>query len=255
MEFDWICGWSAYWATFFSQLQFAGVLIGTFTCGSLSDNFGRKPVALGAITTGITASLLSAASPTWQFLLITRFFIGLAVGGTLVVICTFVMESILAEQRMPLRAFINWGIARLLLTIICYFFNDWRSASIACALFASPAILIIAFVLPESPTWLHYQGRLEEMRESEIRQAKIAGVAYVEVTHAPIVAKQGFKDIVRDVHLFKRVSVLWLMWFIASFCGYAIDLNSSNISGNLYLNQVCFAILIAGSKLVSCSRV
>lgn len=50
--------------------------------------------------------------------------------------------------------------------------------------------------------------------------------------------------------MFKRISVLWLMWFVASICGYAIDLNSSNISGDLFLNQVIFSILIAGSKIV-----
>lgn len=50
--------------------------------------------------------------------------------------------------------------------------------------------------------------------------------------------------------MFRRISVLWMMWFTASFCGYAIDLNSSNISGDLFLNQVIFSVLIAGSKIV-----
>lgn len=59
-----------------------------------------------------------------------------------------------------------------------------------------------------------------------------------------------FSDIVRDIKMFRRISVLWMMWFTASFCGYAIDLNSSNISGDLFLNQVIFSVLIAGSKIV-----
>uniref|UniRef100_A0AC34PW22 Major facilitator superfamily (MFS) profile domain-containing protein n=1 Tax=Panagrolaimus sp. JU765 TaxID=591449 RepID=A0AC34PW22_9BILA len=250
MEYEWICGSNAYWAAFYSQLQFIGVLIGTFTCGRLSDWLGRKPVALTAMTVGITISLLSAFSPTWQILLASRFVIGLSIGGTLVVVCTFVMEMILPEQRMALRAFFNWGVARLLMTIICYFFDDWRSATIACAVFASPAIIILLFIFPESPTWLHYKGRLQEMRESEKRMAKFAGVEYVEIPHAPVVHKKSFIDIVRDWQMFKRISVLWSMWFVASICGYAIDLNSSNISGDLFMNQVIFSILIAGSKIV-----
>ncbi|KHJ81786.1 hypothetical protein OESDEN_18526 [Oesophagostomum dentatum] len=94
-------------------------------------------------------------APTWQLLLAIRFFVGLSVGGTLVVVCTFVMEMLLPKQRMALRAFFNWGVARLLLTLLCMVFPGWRQASIACALTALPALLIIIFVFPESPTWLH----------------------------------------------------------------------------------------------------
>lgn len=56
---------------------------------------------------------------------------------------------------------------------------------------------------------------------------------------------------IKDKELFQRVFVLWLMWFVASICGYAIDLNSSNIVGNLFLNQSLFSILIALSKMVN----
>lgn len=59
-----------------------------------------------------------------------------------------------------------------------------------------------------------------------------------------------FRDLLKDGTLLKRVSVLCCIWFTAAICGYAIDLNSSNISGHLFLNQVLFSILIAASKIV-----
>ncbi|CAD6193008.1 unnamed protein product [Caenorhabditis auriculariae] len=40
------------------------------------------------------------------------------------------------------------------------------------------------------------------------------------------------------------------MWFVASICGYATDLNSNTISGDLFVNQILFSILIAVSKMV-----
>lgn len=55
----------------------------------------------------------------------------------------------------------------------------------------------------------------------------------------------------KDGTLFRRILVLWCMWFTAAICGYAIDLNSSNISGHLFLNQVLFSILIMASKIVN----
>ncbi|CAD5222373.1 unnamed protein product [Bursaphelenchus xylophilus] len=250
LEFDWICGSKSYLRSFFSQVQFFGVLLGTIVYGSLSDWLGRKPIAVTALSLGLLFSVLSGLAPTWELLLGTRFFIGLSIGGTLVVVCTFVMEMLLPEQRMALRAFFNWGTARLMVTLICWWFPDWRSASIACAVTALPALLIVIFIFPESPTWLHNKGRLEKMKESERKIARIAGKKNVDTEVEPIVHKKSIIDLFKDIHLFKRVVVLWVMWFTAAICGYAIDLNSSDISGHLFWNQVLFSILIAVSKIV-----
>ncbi|KAK0415971.1 hypothetical protein QR680_012225 [Steinernema hermaphroditum] len=250
LEFDWVCGPRAYLASLFSQIQFAGVLCGTFLYGTLSDCFGRRPIALLALASGIAISFVSGMAPNWLILLITRFFIGLSIGGTIVVVCTFVMEMLLPEQRMALRAFFNWGVARLMVTVICYYFPEWREASIACAIAALPAFLIVLFVFPESPTWLHNKHKMEEMRRSEKKIARIAGIPYVEVDHPKLEKKKGFLSLIKDGRLAKRLFVLWIMWFTASLCGYATDLNSSSISGNLFLNQILFSILIALSKVV-----
>ncbi|KAI6215476.1 hypothetical protein M3Y94_00389200 [Aphelenchoides besseyi] len=250
IEYKWICGPDAYFASLYGQIQFVGALLGTILFGSLSDCFGRKPISLIVVGGGLIATVCSGLAPSWQLLLLSRFFIGLSIGGTIVVVCTFVMESILPEQRMALRAFFNWGTARLMLTLICYFFPDWRSASIACAVMACPMILTIVFVFPESPTWLHNKGRLQEMRESEKKAARFAGVKYVEKEPDPIVRNKSILDLLRDGTLVKRISVLWCMWFTAAICGYATDFNSSNISGHLYINQVLFSVLIAFSKIL-----
>ena len=42
-----------------------------------------------------------------------------------------------------------------MLTSICWLYSEWRSASIVTAITALPALLIVVFVFPESPTWLH----------------------------------------------------------------------------------------------------
>ena len=79
-----------------------------------------------------------------------------------------------------------------MLTVICYFFNDWRSASFVCMLVASPALFLIIFVLPESPTWLHYNDRLEEMRKSEKRICKLAGKEFKNIKHEPVLEQKKF---------------------------------------------------------------
>ncbi|KHN79445.1 Uncharacterized protein F23F12.3 [Toxocara canis] len=250
LEFDWICGASAYFASLFSQIQFFGVLLGTILFGTLSDSFGRRPTAIVALSTGIAISFCSGLAPNWQLLLASRFFVGLSIGGTVVGVCTYVMEMLLPEQRMALRAFFNWGVARLMMTLICYVFPEWRSSCFANALAAMPALLIVLFICPESPTWLHSKGRVEAMRESEKRIARVARVPYVEVEHKEAIKSQSLVDVIREWRYAKRLFVLWLMWFTASLCGYATDLNSSRISGNLFINQILFSVLIAASKIL-----
>ncbi|VDN60386.1 unnamed protein product [Dracunculus medinensis] len=250
LEYEWICGPKAYLASLYSQIQFFGVLIGTFLFGTLSDAFGRRPIAILALTTGIVVSFSSAFAPNWQLLLLSRSIVGLSIGGTIVGVCTYIMEMLLPEQRMALRAFFNWGVARLLLTTICYLLPDWRSSSIGNAIAASPALIIILIILPESPTWLHSKGRLEDMRKSEKYIARFANVAYEEKEIQKIEKKAKLIEIIRSPQYAKRLFVLWMMWFTSSYCGYAIDLNSTRISGNLFINQALFSILIAASKIM-----
>ncbi|KAL3096682.1 hypothetical protein niasHT_025110 [Heterodera trifolii] len=84
-----------------------------------------------------------------------------------------------------------------------------------------------------------------------LRIARIAGVPFTAVVHRSVPEKERtFRDLVHEKALFKRVAVLWVMWFTAAICGYSIDLNSAFISGDLYLNQSLLSILIAFSKIV-----
>ncbi|CAB3402410.1 unnamed protein product [Caenorhabditis bovis] len=249
MEFNWICD-DLYYQTFFSQTQFAGVLCGTFSFGAVSDIVGRKPVAVFALGLGIFTNFVTGLAPNYHILYVIRFFVGLSVGGTLVVVCTFVMEMLLPKQRMALRAFFNWGVARLMMTLIAMALPEWRMSSIACALAALPALLIIILVFPESPTWLHNKGRLEEMKKSEKHIAKVAGVPYQPIQHEKIEHTKTIFEMLRTKGLFKRLLVLWCMWFCASICGYATDLYSNTISGDLFVNQILFSILIAVSKMI-----
>ncbi|KAL7078014.1 hypothetical protein ACQ4LE_002464 [Meloidogyne hapla] len=252
IEFGWFCGANAYKRALFSQIQFSGVLIGTLTFGAISDAFGRKPVSIFVLTIGIASMFATAFAPNSHFLLASRFIIGLCIGGNLVVVYTFVMEQLLPTQRMAIRGVINWGVVRLLFTLTCMFFPDWRSSSIACAIFTMPILIIIIFVIPESPTWLHSKGRLEQMRVNERKIARLAGLPPTInlPEHEQLSPKESsFWNLIRDKALFRRVSVLWVMWFTAAISGYSIDLNSSNISGDLYLNQCLISSLCAFSKI------
>ncbi|EPB72390.1 hypothetical protein ANCCEY_08513 [Ancylostoma ceylanicum] len=192
----------------FSQLQFFGVLLGTFTFGTLSDIYGRKPVSLCTLSSGFFANLLTGFAPSWQVLHTLRFFVGLFIGGALVTLGTFVTELLLPEQRMVMRGVFNWWLT-------------------TCE-----------------------QGRIEEMRDAERYIARFAGIEYEAVEHKPIDHVKGVFEMLRTPGILRRLAVLWLMWFVAAFCAYGNDLNSNTIYGNLFVNQILFAVLITISKWI-----
>ncbi|CAK5075916.1 unnamed protein product [Meloidogyne enterolobii] len=95
------------------------------------------------------------------------------------------------------------------------FFPDWRSSSIACAIFSMPALIIIIFLMPESPTWLHSKGRLEQMRINERKIARLAGFppSIKLPEHEKLSpSENSFWNLIKDKTLLRRVSVLWVMW-------------------------------------------
>uniref|UniRef100_A0A158P7D4 MFS domain-containing protein n=1 Tax=Angiostrongylus cantonensis TaxID=6313 RepID=A0A158P7D4_ANGCA len=196
-EFGWLCSDDAYMMSTFSQVQFVGVLIGKTLKLYLCRQFGSMSACRFA--------------NSWQVLHLVRFLLGLCIGGCLVTVGTFITELLLPDQRMLLRGVFNWGVVRLILTIVCMLVPEWRSASIVNAMFVLPAIVSIIFIFPESPTWLHSK-------------------TFCEMWSTP--------------GLFRRLGVLWLMWFMAAYSSYSNDLNSNTISGNLSLNVLFLSILL-----------
>ncbi|KAI6184832.1 hypothetical protein M3Y97_00638500 [Aphelenchoides bicaudatus] len=249
LEFDWTCGQAAHFTTVYIQIQFVGIILGTLVFGSFADAFGRKPAAIVDLLVAMSSSLIGGFAPNWQVLFASRFLIGFSVGGA-VVAMTLCMELVLPEQRVPMRGLFNWGIARLCLTMSCFFFPEWRQSTLVFAPVCLCMLLIVILVLPESPTWLHNKGRIQKMHETEKYIAKVGKIEYVKSEVKEVDKSGTIIDLLKNPVLFKRLAVLWFMYFTSAISSYGNDFNSTTISGNLYLNQALFSIFIAASKLV-----
>ncbi|KAH7712533.1 Protein K11D9.3 [Aphelenchoides avenae] len=247
LEFDWICGSGRHYISLNSQAVFVGVLLGTLLFGYLSDRYGRKRMSVVTLGLGVAAITLAGLAPDWRYLLTARFIVGLACAPMTFI---FLMETILPEQRMIVRGFVNWGNARIILTLVCFLFPHWRDASFACAAVIAPALVIIIVFFPESATWLNEKGEFEKARKSEEKIARVGGVNYEEVTRPPKQPHGGMRESLRNPQFVRRLSVLFLMFFTACVSSYANDLNSNSLSGNIFVNQLLFGVIIAFSKLV-----
>uniref|UniRef100_A0A914EE69 Uncharacterized protein n=1 Tax=Acrobeloides nanus TaxID=290746 RepID=A0A914EE69_9BILA len=150
-----------------------------------------------------------------------------------------------------MRAFVNWGMARILSTSICYFLPNWRYASIASGLALIPLLLILIFVVPESPAWLYSKQKFEEMQISQTRISKISHGPIPEVHKDPTEKKTSYLDLWKNPKARVLVGILCLMWFTASVTSYTNDLNSTALSGDFFINQILFGVFIFASKIVS----
>ncbi|PIO62004.1 hypothetical protein TELCIR_16457 [Teladorsagia circumcincta] len=138
------------------------------------------------------------------------------------------------------------GVARLIMTLICMAFPEWRISSIACALTALPALLILIFIFPESPTWLNNKGRLEEMRTAERYIARFARVQYKPVVHKKIEHNKVLVAVDTFIPAFSRrtlhqgaqfvVCLCFLTLFFLTMQGYSgIATLIINVTGTIFI--------------------
>uniref|UniRef100_A0A0N5A5R7 MFS domain-containing protein n=1 Tax=Parastrongyloides trichosuri TaxID=131310 RepID=A0A0N5A5R7_PARTI len=249
IKFGWVCSEQSFLPSLQSQLQFFGVLLGTVVFGLMSDGFGRRLTSIIDMTLAFLLLITSAYVNDPMMYVVIRFFLGMCIGGALNSCVTYVSEVLPPKQRLFARCSFNWGLSRLIITFICFFFNDYSSALIVSGILLLPSVLLLIFYFPESPTWYHYKHKEDLMIKSEKRIAKLSHLQYIPIEHHQVTNKESFISLLKDMNTFKRLFVLWCMWFVVSICGVAIDLNSNQISGNLYTNQLFFGFTIYFSKL------
>uniref|UniRef100_A0A0N5A5R8 MFS domain-containing protein n=1 Tax=Parastrongyloides trichosuri TaxID=131310 RepID=A0A0N5A5R8_PARTI len=250
IKFELVCNNNSYFNAFQSQFQFFGVLLGTVAFGYLSDKYGRRSSSIVNMGLGCLTIIISAFVNDSETYVSTRFFLGFFTGGALNSSLTYASEVLPPKQRLFVKCCFNWGLSRLIMTLICYFFNDYTSALFISGIILLPSVFLLIFYFPESPTWYHYKNKVELLVKSERKIAKLSHLPYRPSSNLIIPNKVSFLTLLQDKTIFKRLSALWCIWFITSLCSYAIDLNSNTISGNLYINQFFFGFTIFISKLI-----
>jgi DHA1 family bicyclomycin/chloramphenicol resistance-like MFS transporter len=141
-------------ATSVAQLTVTACLIGLaagqLIAGPLSDRFGRRGILLIGIVAYIATSLLCAASPSIELLIVTRVVQGLA-GGVGIVIASAAGRDVFSGPaliRFYGRLTVIGGFAAIvgpLIGGILNTFTDWRGLFAFLAVIGA-AILVIAFV-------------------------------------------------------------------------------------------------------------
>jgi sugar porter (SP) family MFS transporter len=150
-------------------LLLVGAMVGAFGSGKLADLIGRRPVILFTAGVFVLGVLGAAFSPTFWFLVVMRFVIGVAVGSASMAVPLYISE--VAPPRVR-GALVSFNQLALTTGILASFLVDYSLSSSAdwrlmFGLATIPAVLLFVGMLTqaESPVWLVTQGRISDARK------------------------------------------------------------------------------------------
>ncbi|KAK4478982.1 hypothetical protein RD792_014489 [Penstemon davidsonii] len=153
--------------SFISTAVFAGMLVGAFSWGAISDTYGRKKGILGVASITAIAGLLSAFSPNYTSLIIIRCIAGVGLGG-MHIFTSWFLEFVPTPNRgawmivfssfWTLGTIFEAGLAWIIMPVF-----GWRWLV---ALSSIPSFIVLLFYVltPESPRYLYTKGKIDEAR-------------------------------------------------------------------------------------------
>jgi len=150
----------------FMSMTFFGMLLGAATAGFIGDKFGRRMSYQINLAIFAVAGFAAALAPNFEFLVGTRFVMGIGLGAELVLAAAILGEFIPPRSRgrwtAALGILVNSGLlfASAIGALVISNFG-WRW------MFVIGAVLAVIVWLarrrcPESPRWLVVRGRLSE---------------------------------------------------------------------------------------------
>ena len=147
-----------------------GAVIGAATNGILADIFGRKKIIMATAVIFILGSILCAFSPNVYVLILSRIFVGFAVGIVNFVVPLYLSEVSPKNLRGTLVSLYQWAITAGIL--FSYFINavfaqavyNWRWM-----LFAGVVPGLVLFIgmcfMSDTPRWLVSKNRDDEAKK------------------------------------------------------------------------------------------
>ncbi|XP_066269649.1 organic cation transporter protein-like [Branchiostoma lanceolatum] len=262
-DWDLVCG-DSWKVNLAESLWMAGLMVGAVVGGHAADRWGRKPVLLVALAADCVFATASAFSPNYIAFAAYRFLMGAFTMVTTLVPFVIGTELVSSDKRglVGMVIWIYWAVAYVLLAGIAYLIRPWMWLQIAMTV---PFLVCISFwwIIPESPRWLISRNRHEEAAAIVRKAAEVANVTIPdEVFHDAIPlsqeqeqAKQSetytFIDLFKTPNLRKWSLNLFYNWMVNSLVYYGISLNTSALSGNVYLNFAMSGFVEIPAYLIS----
>ncbi|XP_013411039.1 organic cation transporter protein isoform X2 [Lingula anatina] len=231
------------WKIATAQIVFmAGVLVGAFVMGALSDAIGRKPTLIISVLLQGVCGTAAAFAPEYYSFIVLRFFVGSATAGLFMTTFVLGMELVGPSKRMIAGISIEYFFAGglIILTMVGYFLRDWRHIELAVSV-PSFAYILYWWFVPESARWLLANGKEDKAEEILRQAAKVNGKVLPEKLFEQVAEDEeehhgSILQIFRSPRTLVRTLIIFLNWCVVSMVYYGLSLNSGNLGGDIFLN-------------------
>ena len=186
-----------------------GAVLGALFCGKVTDRLGRKTVILASAVIFSIGALWSGVAPNIGHLIVSRLFLGVAIGVSSFAVPLYIAEISPAQKRGTLvsmfQLMITVGVLASYLSDLAFadeaVVSCWRPMFYVGVI---PALILLIGMLfmPETPRWLISNGREEEGRAV---LARIEGYEGMENSYRTIKGeiekskeeKSGFRELMK----------------------------------------------------------
>lgn len=155
-----------------TALGLIGAVVGALIAGPITDFMGRRKIILASAFVFATGALWTGFAPSVTQLMISRFYLGLAIGASSFAVPLYISEISPTKIRGTLvsmfQLLITVGILAAYLSDNAFADNNnlecWRPMLWVGVI---PALILFIgmFFLPETPRWLMSKGREDESRK------------------------------------------------------------------------------------------
>ncbi|CAJ0943015.1 unnamed protein product, partial [Mesorhabditis belari] len=250
---------------FSTTIQMVGLIIGAAVAGQLSDSYGRRKVLLASMICICFLSTILSFSPSIDFYIIFRFFIGIFIGSLTTVGPIFVLECLPVAHRFWIATVVTWGPNFAILSLIAYLTGEWRLLSRVSNAISVLGVLVLVFFLEESPKFFVQKRRREEAikalvninkwkhKDNQIPYSEIVAIVSKETgddgTKESLLSaetrpkKYTFLDLYTTGPIALKTAVTSFGLFSVSLVSYALIFNLHVIPGSLYLNMAASGVL------------
>ncbi|XP_057705134.1 solute carrier family 22 member 15 isoform X2 [Corythoichthys intestinalis] len=242
----------AYKVSLAGSLFFAGLLLGSFVFGPLSDTIGRRPVYLSALFLEVLLGYATAASPSFELFAASRLLVGL-MNGAIGLVCFILTQEYVGKSYWATAGTLTsmtFAVGIALFAALGFAIRPWRTLAAAANTWGVLCFLL-SVTLPESPRWLYCRDRSRQAEEVMRDMALANGRPASELTLRRAGGKSGEGSgggpgvLQLSTHPLLRFRTLLLtyIWYVCSLVYYGLTLGAGDMSGNRYLNVAMYGLV------------
>ncbi|KAM9302151.1 solute carrier family 22 member 20-like [Gastrophryne carolinensis] len=246
------------------SIYMAGVLVGAFILGTLSDRYGRKTVLSGCYLLLAVCGTCAAFIPSFVAYCIFRCLCGAGFAGIAINTISLALEWTPPSRRIVVGTVFGYlfTVGQILLSGIAYGIRDWRWLQFT---LSSPYYLffLISWFVPESARWHLVKGRSLKAVKDLQRVARINGKkeeaeklseevikAHMQSDLCGSKPSHSLLDLFRTPGMRRITICTMLVWFASSFSFYGLAMDLQKFGLSVFLVQLIFGCMDIPAKMV-----